>query len=182
MNLVQACAFSNWDDESFEVWKWFDASEKSETITRQMESLFLNLFEKVMTSKTDDDLKKANRTIGLASVTIEVTKKHAEMLLPFARFFHYYGRCLDPQDKSYFAAHEIETSGLARIHNDSIKIMKTRENMQPVTDAELDIIRNMFERESDEIKNAIESLGTELDNLFQWKEKFKTKNSSLNEI
>ena len=177
MRIVQVCAFSNWLDESFEVWKWFKANEKSGEITRKMESLFLNLFAKVMITKSSEDLRKANRTIGLADISIDVSKKQASLILPHARFFHYLGRCLNEENKSYFAPYKTVTAGLAEIKNNSMKIMKTREKSKPVSDAELELIRKLFGKESEniEIKRAIDSLGNELDVLFDWKKKFRSK-------
>lgn len=174
MKVVQVCAFANWEKESFETWKWFEANQPSEQIARKMESLFLTLFSKIMITKKTEDLKKANMTIGIASVIMDIPQKQSMLLLSYAKFFHYLGFCLDMKNKSYFSPSETVTSGLVEINDRNLKIMKIRENSKPIPEDDLNVIRSLFGKKSENIKvkQGIDSLGTSADYLFDWKKKF----------
>lgn len=175
MIITQVYAYANWPDESFEVWKWFESNKSHKEIAKNIQSLFVTVFPKIVSTKTLEDLKSASRTIGRTDVRTKVSKPQAR-LLNTVSFAHYSGICLDKKRLQYFSPIDVFTSGTITIDHNNLKIKHEKVKKRSLTDEEegiLSLRKHLMDDpkriRADRLRG---SLGKEWNYLFDWKESF----------
>ncbi|MGH7245956.1 MAG: hypothetical protein ACREGI_03415 [Candidatus Levyibacteriota bacterium] len=176
MIITQVCAYANWPDESFEVWKWFEADKPQKEIVKNMESLFTVVFSRVVQDKKLEDLKNASKTIGRSDIEKTITFSSRDKIVKTAKFAHYLGECLDKKRLQYFAPKKILSSGIATVANNSLKIKYEKPKSGSLTKSELEllVIRKELGDDPKRVRSDAQRvfLGKEWNYLFNWKESF----------
>jgi hypothetical protein len=143
--ISQVCAYANWPDESFEVWRWYNYNREFKRIAKEMRYLFLQIYSNVAITKSFEDLKRSAFTVGMVyPEEVMMSKTEIEGLSSVLRFGWYKGHCLDMEKLQYFAPEKMIVQGWVKVmdvnrkeayvifENDSLnnkpnKILKLRE-------------------------------------------------------
>ncbi len=181
VKVAQVCAYANWPRESFEVWRWYPSNKSFRQVTKEMRSLFLQIYSHVAINKELEALKDAVFTIGMTyseekPVELSILPKLTEVL----HFAWYLGHCLDMQRLQYFAPERVIVRGwvkVSEIENKEAYVLINSKQMADLSDSS-DIIWELKKLlGNDPYKVEIDrlrwKLGLEWDYLFERKKRFK---------
>jgi hypothetical protein len=114
--ISQVCAYANWPDESFEVWRWYDYNREIKQIAKEMRNLFLRIYSNVAITKSFEDLKQSVFTVGMVyPEEVTLSRSEIEELSSVLRFGWYKGYCLDMERLQYFVPEKIIIQGWVKV-------------------------------------------------------------------
>lgn len=180
MRLNQVCAYANWADESFEIWRLYSSDRSHKEISKEMRSLFLWIFSQVATYKSIEELEHATFTIGGTDGGIEVSSSKAKKIKKRIYFGWYKGVCLDEKRLQYFRPDRIIKQGLVKlIDKNEVEICEIPNARKPKTAVpdRIFLLRKILGDDPKrlEVDTSRSRLGLQADFLFDWKEQYRIK-------
>jgi len=178
--LVQVCAYANWLDESFEIWRLYPANRSHKGILKEMRSLFLWIFSQVAINKALEDLECSSFTIGGVDDEVDVDLLRAGDITKRVYYGWYHGRCLDKERLQYFTPEKIIKHGVVELgEKNEAKVYELTKSIKTEKHPEspkLELRRMLGDDpkriEIDEMRS---KLGLPSDFLFDWKVEYQMK-------
>lgn len=178
--LTQVCAYANWPDESFEIWRLYPVNKSHREISKEMRSLFLWIFSHI-SSKGIEELEHASFTIGGTDEEMEVDSSKARNAVKRIYFGWYRGSCLDKDRLQYFKPDGIIKHGIVEIignnQADFYEIPKLGWGKESHKLNLSLLLRRMLgdDPKRVEVDRMRSKLGLQADFLFNWKEEYQMK-------
>ena len=182
--LTQVCAYANWSDESFEIWRLYPTNKSHKQISREMRSLFSWIFSHI-SGKGLEELENASFTIGGTDEGMEIKSSKVKNIARRIYFGWYRGCCLDKDRLQYFKPNEIVKHGIVKIIGNNQAEFCEMPKLSGVEKAHRLNLNLVLRRMLGDDPKRIEvdkmrlKLGLQTDFLFDWKIEYEIKKKRM---